>query len=133
MTIAGFTPTERAITLATLKERYGFPVDIACGTAQIALGEESGALTECPVCTWNVADINFVVFKLGASRFRAQFYTADNEQYGVGRSEFDNLGDCVITLLQVQTTHEEERRRLKRSINAAVLPDPESYDGPLMI
>jgi hypothetical protein len=42
----------------------------------------------------------FVVAKTGDQRFRCQFFYSPSEIFGTGRDVYDNLGDCVITLLQ---------------------------------
>ncbi|WP_455208097.1 hypothetical protein [Kaarinaea lacus] len=51
-------------------------------------------------------DCHFVVSKPGKMRYYAQFYYKGSEQFGTGIREFDNLFECVTTLLRVQADHE---------------------------
>ena len=74
-----------------------------------------------------------MVFKLAESRYRAQFFYTDVEQFGTGHEVFDNLGDCLVTVLQVQSDHERSRAGIKSGMNAFTIGKPEDYDGPLVI
>jgi hypothetical protein len=67
---------------------------------------------------WQERGANFVVFKVAAKRFRAQFYYGEAEQFGVGKDEFDELGDCVVTLLQVQSDHERQMQGIRSGMTA---------------
>jgi hypothetical protein len=55
---------------------------------------------------------------VAAKRFRAQFYYGEAEQFGVGKDEFDELGDCVVTLLQVQSDHERQMQGIRSGMTA---------------
>jgi hypothetical protein len=39
--------------------------------------------------------------KVAEKTGRCQFYYRSNQQYGIGKSEFDDVTDCVVTMLQV--------------------------------
>lgn len=131
--IADFTDAETGLVSQTLKERYGQPIPLDRAEAEIQLIAESPELTPCPIICWEARGANFVVFKLGDNRYRAQFYYSDVEQFGVGKEIFDNLGDCVITLLQVQSDHERARAGIKSGMNAYTIGNPDDYDGPLVV
>jgi len=45
------------------------------------------------------------VCKVATALYRCQFYYSETEQYGTGRDEYDDIGTCVLTLLQVQSDH----------------------------
>ena len=52
---------------------------------------------------------------MGDQRFRCQFFYSPSEIFGTGRDVYDNLSDCVTTLLKLQADHHGTR--------AAALPD----------
>lgn len=131
-----FTPRERKLVTQTLRERYGMDVPIESAEAEIMLDQLTEALDTCPSLTWQERDANFVVIKTGDNRFRCQFYYIATEQFGTGKDEYDNLGDCIITLLQVQADHELTRKGIKSGMNAVDFSkanDGEEYYGPLII
>ena len=104
-----FTDTERDVVAQTVKERFGKPVEVQSADAEIRLYPDDRELTEVPVLYWAERDCQFVVFKTGDSRFRNQFFYTRRDQYGTGREEYDDLLDCVVTLLRVQADHEAQR------------------------
>lgn len=106
--IPDFTDTELWTIRQTLKERYGEDVETQLGDAEIRLYPEDRALTVAPVLVWSERKANFVIFKTAPSRYRAQFFYRGFQQYGTGKHEYDDLGDCVTTLLQVQSDHERK-------------------------
>lgn len=132
-TIPDFTAAEQMLVSQALLERYGEAVPFQLADAEISLDAEGGELIACPVLHWEARGANFVVFKIADSRYRAQFYYSDVEQFGTGREVFDNLGDCIITALQVQSDHERSRAGIKNGMNAFTVGKPEDYDGPLVI
>ena len=131
--VADFTDNELRLVNQTLLERYGAPVPVQVADAEIQLDAASDALTLCPVLHWEARVANFVVFKLGDGRYRAQFYYIEAQQFGIGRDIFDNLGDCVVTALQVQSDDERSRAGIKSGMNAFTIGKPDDYDGPLVI
>lgn len=108
--IADFTEAELRTVRAALEERYGRPVEVELAESELRLNPHSFQLTVCPTLYWKVDDCHFVVFKTGASRYRCQFFYRVREQYGTGIEEYDDLADCVVTLLRVQADHELQRR-----------------------
>jgi hypothetical protein len=128
--IPDFTDVERKLVAQALLERYGQVVPVEAGDAEIELIPESGQLDMCPVLYWSERGANFVIFKLAANRYRAQFFYSDALQFGTGKESFDNLGDCVITVLQVQSDHERQMKGIRSGMTAQNFDD---YDGPLVI
>ena len=51
---------------------------------------------------WREDKAQFVIFKTGVQAYRNQFFYSVREQYGTGRDEYTDIGECVTTLLQVQ-------------------------------
>jgi hypothetical protein len=50
-----------------------------------------------------------VIIKTDQNRYRTQFYYGNREQYGTGIEEYSDLGDCVLSLLRLQSDHERIR------------------------
>lgn len=134
--IPQFTDRERKLVSQSLAERFDKPIPVETIQAEIQLNLLQDELTQCPALKWQENLCHFVIFKTGDSRFRCQFYYTDAEQFGTGELEYDNLGDCVISLLQVQAKHETERLRMLRGINAVDFSkanDGEDYHAPLIV
>jgi hypothetical protein len=134
--IPKFTDRERNLVRQTIKERYGSDVTFQNVDAELQLNLLKEELTTCPSLTWEDQGAHFVVFKTGDSRFRCQFYYTDVQQFGTGKDEYDNLGDCVITLLQVQADYELERQGIRSGMNAVDFSkanDGEEYYPPIII
>jgi hypothetical protein len=134
--IKKFTDRECALVNQALAERFGQPMAVQAIEAEIQLNLLAEALTLCPALTWEDNLTHFVIFKTGDSRFRCQFYYTDVEQFGTGQEEYDNLGDCVISLLQVQAEHEAKRQSLRRGMNAVDFDkanNGEEYHAPIII
>jgi hypothetical protein len=114
--IPDFTETELWTLRTALKERYGAPVDVQLGDSEVRLNPESSVLTTCPVAYWSADTVNFVIFKVDTSEYRSQFYYRGRDQYGTGRDYYDNIGECVTILLQVQADH-ARKKNLKADKN----------------
>ena len=69
--------------------------------------------------------------KVATTLYRCQFYYSEAEQYGTGRDEYDDIGTCVLTLLQVQSDHERQLTNVSSGATAANLED--DYHGPLVV
>ena len=112
MSIPDFSESELWLIRQTLEERYGEPREIELADAEVRIHPEERELTECPVVVWQdpETDATFVVFKLGADGYRAQFFYRGYQQYGLADKNFDDLAECVVTILQVQVDHEVKHR-----------------------
>ena len=104
--IPDITETEEWILQNTLKERYGKAVETSYADAEIRLQPSDRELSSCPVIYWQADNCNFVIFKTGERKYRCQFFYRGYQQYGTGVREYDNLGDCAVSLLQVQADHQ---------------------------
>jgi hypothetical protein len=107
--IPDFTDTERHVVETTLKERFGHAVEVLVADAEIRMYTGDRELTEVPVLFWKERGCQFVIFKVADNRFRNQFFYSVKDQFGTGREEYDDIGDCVLTLLRVQADHESMR------------------------
>ena len=99
--------------------------------SELQLDELSDELTLCPTIYWTERGAQFVVCKVAAERFRCQFFYSETEQYGTGHDQYDSLGDCVVTLLQVQSDHERQMANI--SSGATLAKDDDDYHGPVVI
>lgn len=111
-TIPDFTEEELTTIRAVIDERYryGKEIELELADAELRLetpsGELARELTLCPTVFWQVDKVSFVIFKLPAQRYRCQFFYSIREQYGTGIDSYDDIGECVTVLLQIQADHE---------------------------
>jgi hypothetical protein len=110
-TIADFSDHELWVTETTLRERYGEAPSIERAESEIRLRRADRELAVCPVLFWQVGDCNFVVAKTGDRRYRCQFFYRVHQQYGTGVDEYDDLAECVVSLLQAQADHERQQQQ----------------------
>jgi hypothetical protein len=130
-TIEDFTDTEMSQVSAQLFKRYEKEVELQLADSELQLGAEEGVLTLCPTLFWSERGANFLLYKTGENRYRSQFFYSDADQYGTGHIEYNDLENCVKTLLQVQSDHERQFRNVSSGATAANLT--EDYDGPLVV
>ncbi len=131
MTTPDFTETEQKLVSALLLKRYARLVLPQLADSELQLDAHSDELTLCPTLYWNERGAQFVVCKVAAGRYRSQFFYSDTEQYGTGRTEYDDLEDCVVTLLQVQSDHERQLANI--SARATQANTDTDYHGPVVI
>jgi hypothetical protein len=105
-TIPPFYESELWVIKNTLKERYNQTVDIDTGEGEIRLHPDHRELTLCPVVAWKVDKVTFVIVKSGLERYRCQFFYRVHQQFGTSIDEYDNIGDCVVSLLRAQADYE---------------------------
>jgi len=109
--IPDFTVTEQWTVESTLKERWADrAVELQLADVEIKLYPEDRETTECPAVFWQVDDANFVIIKVAERSYRSQFYYRGFQQYGTGKLEYDDLADCVTTMLQVHADKESMNR-----------------------
>jgi hypothetical protein len=103
--IEDFTESELWIIRTTLVERYGKELELQPADTELRLNPYSTELTTCPAACWQADRCHFIICKTGTTRFRSQFYYRVHEMFGTGIEEFDDLSECVVTLLQVQADY----------------------------
>jgi hypothetical protein len=109
--IPDITDTERWILRTTLKERHGRDLETQLADAEIRLSPSDRDLASCPVIHWSDEDgCNFIVFKTGDRKYRCQFFYRGYQQYGTGVTEYDDLSECIVSLLQVQADYAAKER-----------------------
>ncbi len=104
---------ERWTVESALRERYGHRVETQLADVELRLTPGEPQLTACPSLYWEERGAGFVLAKIAGGRYRGMFFypgEVGGEQYGAGKPEYDDLGECVTALLRAQADHEKERR-----------------------
>ena len=122
--IPDFTETELWAVRSTLKERYGKEVEPQLADTEVMLGGTDG-MAWCPALFWSAKAANFAIVKLGPKRFRAYFYYHPEHQLGTGIDNYDELGECMISVLQVESDHIR-----KQKISTDQTPAQTDQDAP---
>jgi hypothetical protein len=136
MSLPDFTDTEFQLVNQILLERYSRIVPLQAVEVEMLLSPEDKMPTPCPALYWGELGCEFVVAKTGDQRFRCQFFYSPNEIFGTGRDVYDNLGDCVTTLLKLQADHHGTRSAALPEGAAKQVPgnsDDENYLPPIVI
>lgn len=103
--IPDITETELWVVKTTLRERYGESMEPDIADSEIRLEPSDRELTQVPVIYWQAEDCNFVIFKTGDRNYRGQFFYRLYQQYGTGVREYDDLTECIVSLLQTQADY----------------------------
>ena len=122
--IPDFTETELWAVRTTLKERYGKEIEPQRADSEVMLGGADG-MAWCSTLFWSAKGANFTVVKLGTKLFRAYFYYHPEHQLGTGIDSYDEIGDCVISVLQVEADHLR-----KQKIGMDQQPAKDDKDSP---
>ncbi len=107
--IPEFGDAELWVIKSALKERYGKDLEVELADSELRLHPDDQELTLCPTVFWQERGASFVLCKVAENRYRSLFFYSAREQYGTGRQEYDDLADCVLTLLRLQADHEAKR------------------------
>ena len=103
---------ERWVVESALRERYGRRVATELADTELRVLPGDATLTACPTLYWEERGAAFVIVKVAEGRWRAMFFYPQDEleeQFGAGRTEYDDLLDCVTSVLRAQADHEKER------------------------
>ena len=103
--IPDINDNELWIAETTLQERYGEKKDIQIVDTEVRVYSSDRELTECPALYWEDQGCTFIVVKAGEKRYRAQFFYRNFEQFGTGTDEYDDLAQCLVSVLQTQADH----------------------------
>ncbi|MDK9703240.1 MAG: hypothetical protein OEL20_08865 [Sulfuritalea sp.] len=134
MSIADFTDSEFQLASQILLERYNRLVPVQSAEVELLLNPEDKEPTPCPALYWSELGAEFIIAKVGDQRFRSQFFYSENEIFGTGRDVYDNLGDCVTILLQVQADHYGTRSAaVTETLGNKAPAQDDDYHGPVII
>ena len=104
------TDTERWIVSSAVKERYGKALEIQEVETEIRLHIDDRELALCPGFYWrDDSGCHFVLSKTGDARYRSMFFYRIRDRFSTGREEYDDIGDCVTTLLKMQADEAAKR------------------------
>ncbi|OGA71349.1 MAG: hypothetical protein A3F77_17455 [Betaproteobacteria bacterium RIFCSPLOWO2_12_FULL_67_28] len=124
--IRDFDPGERWLLESCLKERYGTIVATQPAEVELRIAPGDAQPTACPTLYWEQRGAAFVVAKVGDGRWRTMFFypvEPGGEQYGAGQPEYDDLVDCVTSVLRAQADHEKQRHGVGSGATASDLAD----------
>ena len=113
--IPDFTDSEMWVVKATLDERYGTAPELQLAETELRLDKGSTRLASCPTLYWTVDNCHFVVCKTGDKTYRCQFFYRIHQMYGTGITEYDDLAECVVSLLQVQADYQAQQQPANES------------------
>ena len=109
--IPDITDAEEWAVTTTLKERWpDLDIELQLADVEIRMFPDDRELTECPAVFWQVGEASFVIIKVAERTYRSQFYYRGYQQYGTGAKDFDDIAECVVTMLQVHADRETVRR-----------------------
>jgi len=109
--IPDFNESELWTVHTTLKERYGRDVEVQLAETEVRLNLHTTDMVPCPAIYWRADDgCHFLVVKTGAERYRCHFFYRVHHMFGTGIEEYDNLTECMVTLLQVQADYAAKQR-----------------------
>jgi hypothetical protein len=106
--IPDFDPIELSTVQERLIRRYGKEVEVQQAEVEVRIDPADVDLSWCPALFWSERGASFVVLKLGERRYRPLFYYQPDQQFGTGHDSYPDLGDCITTVLRVQTDHMAE-------------------------
>ncbi len=107
--VPDFGNSELWVVRTTLRERYGQDIEPEGVEVEVRLNPQDRITTPCPGLFWERDDTRFILIKTGERRYRCQFWHRLYQQYGTGKHEYDDLTECIVSLLQTQADHESER------------------------
>jgi hypothetical protein len=126
--IPDFTETELWVVRSTLKERYGQEIEIQFAETETA-ATEGGGMDWYPTLFWDAKGAKFAIIKLGAKRYRPVFYYHPDTQLGTGIDSYDEIGDAVISVLQVEADHiRKQKIKLDEAAAGDESPAPDKPD-----
>jgi hypothetical protein len=109
--IPDFNESELWTVHTTLKERYGRDDEVQLAETEVRLNLHTTDMVPCPAVYWRADDgCHFLVVKTGAERYRCQFFYRVHQMFGTGIDDYDNLTECVVTLLQMQADYAAKQR-----------------------
>jgi len=109
--VPDLTEAEQWAVETTLKERWpDKKPQLQLADVEIKMYPQDRELTVCPAVFWEAGSTSFVIIKVAERTYRSQFYYRGFQQYGTGKSEYDDITDCVVTMLQVHADKEANDR-----------------------
>lgn len=101
-----FSDEELKLISDTLSERFGKPVETHLADIELPADDAGNEITPCPAIYWEENGCHFILAKTSDNKFVSQFFYDDQEQFVTEKPFYDDLQNCVMSLLQVQADHE---------------------------
>lgn len=101
-----------ALMREALRERFAHTVEVNEVETEIRINPADRDLTICPALYWEEDGCRFVLSKTGVTQFRSMFFWSVRDRFSTGQEEYDNLGDCVVTLLKMQEAADAARKAM---------------------
>ena len=111
--VPDFSNDELRLISATLRERFGREVPLERADTELRLNPASTEITACPTVYWEVDNCHFLISKIDKSHFHATFYYRLYQQYGTQKKRYDDLFDCIVSLLKAQEEHVQKEQGTK--------------------
>jgi len=109
--VPDFTESEQWAVETTLRERWPDATpETQLADVEIKMFPTDRELTVCPAMFWEHGTTSFVIIKVAEKSYRSQFYYRGFQQYGTGKTDYDDITDCVVTMLQVHADKEAKDR-----------------------
>ncbi|RLA07899.1 MAG: hypothetical protein DRQ51_04530 [Gammaproteobacteria bacterium] len=110
--IEDFTSAQLWTVRQILDERWeDDKIEYKLADSEVRLFPADKELAQCPIIMWQVKNCNYVVIKSGINKFRCQFFYRSFQQYSTEKKEYDNIGDCIISMLKAQLIHQEKNEK----------------------
>ena len=108
--IPDYTEKERTIVQSTVSKRWkNETVEIQLADVEIQIDPKKTDLTECPALFWLANDYSFIIIKCGEASYKCNFFYKELEQMCTDIEIYNDLQQCVATLLQTQADYESVR------------------------
>jgi hypothetical protein len=104
--IPDYSDKEVKIAQQSINECYGKEIALQLADAEICPDTSARELIEVPALFRAERDASFEIGRLDKSKYRSQFFYRGYQRFGTGHQVFDDIGNRVITSLQVQANHE---------------------------
>lgn len=104
------TAAETWLIKTSLKQRYGEDIDVEIVETEMRLLPGDRELTSCQAVYWTWNECHFIICKTADRRYRSQFFFSVREKYGTGIDEYTDITECVVTLIDVHTQFEAQKK-----------------------
>lgn len=95
---------------ATLQERFGREVTLQLAETELRLNPALTEITPCPTVYWEVDNCHYLISKVDKAHYHATFFYRLYQQYGTQKKRYDDLFDCIVSLLKAQEQHQQQEQ-----------------------
>lgn len=95
-----FSLFEKNIVKNLINERWS-GVDVELADVEVSR-TSSGKSLPYPALVWEASKCTFVVIKVDESAYKCIFYYLGTQRFDTGVNEYDDLNDCILSIMKVQ-------------------------------